>query len=104
MNANVQQAHRMILDNTNNPKFKIIDVRSEGEYHSSHIKGSKLIPLGELGKHLPTFKKDETYLMVCRSGNRSGIAAMQLNSQGFKAINMEGGMVSWTSAQYPTAK
>lgn len=46
MDITVIQAHKMINENTANPKFKIIDVRSEAEYSYYHIKGAKLIPLG----------------------------------------------------------
>jgi len=41
--------------------------------------------------------------MVCRSGRRSGSATHTINSHGFKAINMEGGMVAWAAEKYPIA-
>jgi len=41
--------------------------------------------------------------MVCRSGARSGSATSILNSKGYKAINMEGGMMYWTYEKYPVA-
>jgi len=40
-------------------------------------------------------------LMVCRIGVRSGNATFLLKSQGIKAINLEGGMVSWAALKYP---
>ncbi|MFK4342706.1 MULTISPECIES: rhodanese-like domain-containing protein [unclassified Paenibacillus] len=34
--------------------------------------------------------------MVCRSGNRSGLACELLGEKGFHAVNMIGGMNEWT--------
>lgn len=102
MSCNVQEAFKMVTENVNNPKFKIIDVRTPGEYQQSHLKGAHLIPLSDLGQRLAEFKKDETYLMVCRSGAMSGNATSLLRSKGITAINMEGGIVSWMGSKYPT--
>lgn len=101
MSCTVKQAFNLIKENLSNPHFRVIDVRSLGEYQSGHIKGSQLIPLGELGQRLKEFDKAGTYLMVCRSGARSGSATFTLNSNGFKAINMEGGMISWIAEKFP---
>jgi rhodanese-related sulfurtransferase len=41
--------------------------------------------------------KDKSYLLVCRSGNRSQQAAELLTANGFKNVfNMTGGMNEWT--------
>ncbi|MFP3472965.1 rhodanese-like domain-containing protein [Micrococcus sp. SIMBA_144] len=40
-------------------------------------------------------EKSKEYIMVCRSGGRSGQAAQFLENQGFDVINMTGGMMSW---------
>lgn len=39
--------------------------------------------------------KSKSYIMVCRSGGRSGQATEYLETQGFNAMNMVGGMLSW---------
>ena len=39
--------------------------------------------------------KSKEYIMVCRSGGRSGQATMFLESQGYNVINMNGGMLAW---------
>ena len=90
----------MIQQNANNPKFKVIDVRTPEEYSNGHIKGSHLVPLGDLTSRLSEFKKDELYLMVCRSGARSANATQILNSKGYKATNLEGGMIAWTALNH----
>lgn len=77
-------------------KFNIIDVREHEEVAYGKIPGAQHIPLGELQDRVNEIKKDEEHVMVCRSGNRSGMATQFLNSMGFKAINMVGGMMNWT--------
>jgi rhodanese-related sulfurtransferase len=45
--------------------------------------------------------KDKEVICYCRSGNRSGQAAMMLESMGFKNVkNLVGGMLAWQDA-YP---
>jgi rhodanese-related sulfurtransferase len=39
--------------------------------------------------------KSKPYIIVCRSGGRSGQATQYLESQGFDVTNMMGGMLSW---------
>jgi rhodanese-related sulfurtransferase len=56
-----------------------------------------LIPVGQIPQRLNEFDKEHTYLMVCRSGRRSENATTILNSNGYKAINMEGGMIAWSN-------
>jgi rhodanese-related sulfurtransferase len=78
--------------------LRIIDVRTPMEYDEGHIPGAKLIDImdpsfQELIEELP---KDDTYYVVCRSGNRSASACRYMDSQGFsKTINVDGGMMDW---------
>ena len=67
---------------------KVIDVRTLGEFSSGHVKGSVNIPLDQISSKLKTLKKDETYVLCCRSGMRSGNATRIMNAAGFtKAYN-----------------
>ena len=71
------------------------------EFEGGHIKGAILMPLGDLPGRLDELDKEDMHLMVCRIGVRSGNATFLLKSQGIKAINLEGGMVSWAALKYP---
>jgi rhodanese-related sulfurtransferase len=82
----------------------ILDVRQPDEFRSGHIAGAKLIPLNELHKRLGELPKDAEILCVCRSGSRSGAATSQLNSAGYKALNLRGGMMGWQMAGLPVKK
>lgn len=80
-------------------KLNLIDVREPHENAEFNI-GGKLIPLGKI-QSMQTEDidglKNEEVILYCRSGNRSGIAAMTLDSVGFtNTKNLSGGMLAWT--------
>jgi rhodanese-related sulfurtransferase len=80
-----------------NHKLEIIDVRSSEEFAEGHIPNATLIPLDELEQNESKLDKNKTYLMVCRSGNRSSQASDLLANKGYKNIyNLSGGMNEWT--------
>lgn len=76
-------------------KLDIIDVREVDEVAAGKIPGAVNIPLGLVEFRMHELDKSKEYIMVCRSGGRSGRASELLESRGFKVINMTGGMLSW---------
>jgi rhodanese-related sulfurtransferase len=79
----------------------ILDVRTEQEYQSGHVKGSVNIPLQVLGQKMNKINKlQQPIVTCCASGMRSGIAATMLKRQGIEAYN--GG--SWTSVNQKKKK
>lgn len=76
--------------------INLIDVREVAEVEAGHIPGITHIPLGLLEFRMHELDKKEAYIMVCRSGGRSGQATAFLQSQGFDVTNMAGGMLEWT--------
>ena len=79
----------------NGEKLNLIDVREVDEVKAGHIHGITHIPLGLLEFRTHELDKNKSYIMVCRSGGRSGQAAQYLESNGFDVTNMTGGMLSW---------
>jgi sulfur dioxygenase len=85
-------------------ELQVIDVRGADEFVGplSHIAGAKLLPLGELETWASELAIDRPLLVVCRSGNRSGIACQMLAKLGIPgAINLVGGMIAWNEAGLP---
>jgi rhodanese-related sulfurtransferase len=74
----------------------LIDVREDDEYAAGRVPGAKHIPLSKIPERLHELDKDKEYIMVCRSGNRSGMASEWLNERGYHVKNMVGGMLDWT--------
>jgi rhodanese-related sulfurtransferase len=87
----------------NREKLFMLDVRSSDEYaYDGHIAGARLIPLPVLSTRLEELPKDTPIVCICRSGNRSNVAAELLVRQGFSnVINMSGGMMGWQQAGLP---
>lgn len=74
----------------------IIDVRTEGEFKSGHIKGSKNYPLQSLRSKVNDIKKlNKPVITVCLSGGRSSSAKSMLQSAGIEVYNGGG----WASFQ-----
>jgi len=73
----------------------IIDVRETTEVAEGKIPGAVNIPLGLLEFRKQDLDKKKEYVVVCRSGGRSGQAAQFLFEQGFMVKNMKGGMLAW---------
>jgi rhodanese-related sulfurtransferase len=76
-------------------KLNIIDVRETEEMAEGKIPGAVNIPLSILEFRLHELDQTKEYILVCRSGGRSGLAAELLASRGFQVINMRGGMQAW---------
>lgn len=76
-------------------ELDIIDVRETEEVAEGKIPGAVNIPLGLVEFRMHELEKRKEYIIVCRSGGRSGRAAQLLDSHGFQVINMTGGMLSW---------
>lgn len=75
--------------------LNIIDVREVEEVAEGKIPGAINIPLGLVEFRMHELDKSKEYIMVCRSGGRSGRATEFLEDQGHNVINMQGGMLSW---------
>ena len=58
----------------------LLDVREPAEWQSGHAAGATLLPLGQLGARLSELPRDREIITVCRSGNRSGTAAVLPNA------------------------
>ncbi|MEO8819363.1 MAG: rhodanese-like domain-containing protein [Ginsengibacter sp.] len=79
-------------------KLNLLDVRQPEETDEYNIGGTAL-PLGNIqNMQIEDIEnlKDEEVILYCRSGNRSGMAAMLLDQMGFSNTkNLTGGMLAW---------
>jgi len=84
-------------------QVETIDVREPAEFNGAlgHIRGAKLIPLGELKQRAGEISRDKPVVTVCRSGARSAQAVVMLQKEGFRDIaNLHGGMLRWRAEGY----
>jgi rhodanese-related sulfurtransferase/TusA-related sulfurtransferase len=88
---NEELASKLGDDNT-----LVLDVREKAEYAFKRIPGAVSIPLGELEEKADELTKDINIYVVCRTGNRSDMAAQLLTEKGFtNVINVVPGMSEW---------
>ncbi len=80
---------------------KILDVRASEELSEGGIEGHQMINFldPDFEDHIAELDRDTTYLVYCRSGNRSANACTLMETMGFNNLyNLSGGIKSWNSA------
>ena len=99
-NVDVAEARDLIAEKGG---LVILDVRTVSEYESGHLDGAINIPVDELSGRLSELNQDDELLVYCRTGNRSTTAVGILRENGYDQIfHMDGGIVAWNSAGFPT--
>ena len=83
-------------------EIQLVDCREQYEWNAGRVEGAVHIPLNAImageGAELDPGKP---VVVVCRSGNRSELAALMLQARGFQAFNLEGGMEEWERQGLP---
>ncbi len=106
-NITTKEAYDLIQNNIENPDFIILDVRTQDEYNSGHIENASMLDFYDesFEDDLDQMDKNKTYLVYCRTGNRSGRATDIMVELGFTDVyNMLGGIVQWNEDGYKTVK
>jgi rhodanese-related sulfurtransferase len=80
----------------------LLDVREPDEWAAGHASGAVHMPLGDLRPG--DVPRDRVVVAVCRSGGRSGKAAVVLAGAGVDVRNMAGGMNAWAAATLPVTR
>lgn len=87
--------------------FTILDVREPDEFVGplGHLAGARLVPLATVTEAAAPWDRQARYLVVCRSGGRSGRACAALAGLGFQRVyNLVGGMLAWNDAGFYTER
>ena len=88
----------------NDSNVVVLDVRTADEFKDGHLVGALNIDqaqgdfIQKVKEALPT---DRTIAVYCRSGRRSANAAGRLAAEGYKAVNLKGGILAWKEAKMP---
>ena len=79
------QAEELIKDRK---EVIIIDVRNNTDYIQSHLQNAINIPVREMNEHLKELEqyKENPIILYCSNGNRSKVAAIQLEALGYKNL------------------
>jgi glyoxylase-like metal-dependent hydrolase (beta-lactamase superfamily II) len=98
---------KQAYDNLKESNGILLDVRSAQELAEISVEfdNVKNIPLPSLASSIGTLSTDNTYYVLCKTGNRATMAAMQLLQNGFTKLSViEGGITSWNKAKLPVKK
>ncbi|MGL4668394.1 MAG: rhodanese-like domain-containing protein [Saezia sp.] len=92
-----------LLNMLNNKEILLIDVRTPEEFEQGHLKDSILIEYQNIEQEITkyTTDKNKPIALYCRSGRRSGVAAMVLNRAGYINIVNIGGYEALKQEGYP---
>ncbi len=75
--------------------LRVIDVREPHELEISRLPFAENIPLERLWQQMETMDRDTPIVFVCRTGERSRLAAEEFRRAGFRAWNLRGGINAW---------
>ena len=89
-----------------NPELIVLDIRESDEFEMMHIKSSLHVPRGVLegacvwnyDDTIPALaqNRDQNIVVVCRSGNRSALAALTMQQMGFEQVrSLKLGIKGW---------
>ena len=86
------------------PDVCLLDVRTAEEFAEGHIEGALNIDQAQsdfVEKARAALPNDKTIAVYCRSGRRSANAAGRLAAEGYKCVNLKGGILAWKEAGNP---
>ncbi|MBW2706510.1 MAG: rhodanese-like domain-containing protein [Deltaproteobacteria bacterium] len=102
-----KEALKLVETHTGDSDFVILDIRTPGEYQSGHLKNATMIDyysksfVDEIGR----LDKQKSYLVYCRSGNRSARSMDLFKKLQFQKIyHLSSGINGWISEGLPLVK
>jgi rhodanese-related sulfurtransferase len=80
----------------------LLDVREDHEWAAGHAPDAVHVPMDAIGARQDELPTDGRLIVcVCRSGRRSAAVTEALTDAGYRAENLEGGMLGWREAHLP---
>lgn len=75
----------------------VLDVRTDSEHEVRTIPNGHHIPVDELRDRLDELPRDRDIIVHCKVGQRGHTATQLLRANGFRAINLDGGCLTWSA-------
>ena len=102
-----KEAADLIDKHNGNSDFAILDIRTPGEFQSGHLQSAILVDFYSqtFADQLSRLDKKKTYLVYCRTGNRSTSSLSLFKKLKFdKIYHMSTGISGWNSQDLPVTK
>ena len=88
------------------PDAVLLDIRTPEEFAASRVEGSINVDFyaADFRDRIAALDRDTTYVVYCRSGNRSASAMELFDELGFTSVyEVEDGILAWVGAGLPLA-
>ena len=106
-NVSVGKAQTLLKERAGKADFVILDVRTPEEFAEGHIDGAVNLDVQarDFEKKLRVLDRKKSYLVYCRTGNRSRKATVAMEALGFRSIfHMNEGIVRWKQQSLPLTR
>ncbi len=107
VDVTVEQARELAQQKGGQKDFVILDVRTPEEFREGHLSGAVNLNLlaPDFTAKLGALDRGNTYLVYCRSGNRSAKAVRTMERTDFRSIyHMRDGIIGWQAKGFPLSR
>jgi rhodanese-related sulfurtransferase len=82
--------------------FYVIDIRGVADYAKGHVPGAVNVAFATIAKpeNLVTYPTDRPILVICYTGHTASMTSSILNTLGYNAWVLKGGMPSWSCSSH----
>ncbi len=103
----VDQGRELMQRRAGQTDFVILDVRTPEEFAEGHLLGAVNLNVlaPDFAARLAALDRGKTYLVYCRTGNRSTKAVQAMERLGFQSVyHMIEGIVAWQKRGFPVSR
>jgi len=101
------EARDLIGKRSGDPGFVLLDVRTRKEFDAERIAGAVIVDYRSpsFRDEIAKLDRGKSYLVYCRTGNRTNGAVKVMRELGFpNVIVFPGGITKWKEAGFPTTR
>jgi rhodanese-related sulfurtransferase len=106
-NISPYKAAKLVEENSENPDFVILDVRTSKEFDEGHLEGALLMDFyaDDFQEQIEKGDKEKKYLICCGSGVRGSKTIRSMEDAGYMEVyNILGGVRMWEKSRLPLTK
>jgi len=104
-NLSPAETRGMLAKRAGDPDFVLLDVRTPKEFDAERIAGAVLVDYKSpsFRDRIAKLDRSKSYLVYCRTGNRTNGAVKVMRELGFPNVYVfSGGITKWKEAGFPT--
>jgi len=106
-NLSPAEARDLLGKRSGDPDFVLLDVRTQKEFDAERIAGAVIVDYNSpsFRDKIATLDRGKSYLVYCRTGNRTNGAVKVMRQLGFPNVSVfPGGITQWKEAGFPTVR